>query len=186
MKRVGAVVLAAGSSSRLGEAKQLLTFGGETLVARAVRVAREAGCAPVVVVLGARAAEVGGACVGTETVLNEDWATGMGSSVAAGVRALRERVDAAVVMTCDQPAVTAEHLKRLMAGEAMVVASKYCSRLGVPACFGFDVFDRLLQLKGDRGARDLMQAAGWVELPGGEVDVDTAEALLTARKLFGA
>lgn len=81
------MVLAAGSSSRLGSPKQLVRLGGENLLERAVRVAREAGCGPVVVVLGASAdlirlqCDLGDACV----VVNEDWASGMGASVAAGV-----------------------------------------------------------------------------------------------------
>ena len=177
-------MLAAGSSSRLGSPKQLVRLGGENLLERAVRVAREAGCAPVVVVLGASAdlirlqCDFGDACV----VMNEDWASGMGGSVAAGVSYLKG-VDGCVVMTCDMPAVTGPHLKLLMGGE--VTASSYAGRKGVPAFFPKAMFGELMELRGDVGARELLRGARAVELPGGELDVDTPEELARARELFG-
>ena len=74
--RVGAVILAAGASRRLGEPKQLLVLGGETLLERAVRVARTAGCSPVVVVLGAFGEVIQKGCQLDDVVVvvNEDWA----------------------------------------------------------------------------------------------------------------
>lgn len=183
--RVGAVVLAAGASTRLGEPKQLLMLGGETLLKRAVRVAREAGCSPVVVVLGASAASIQAACdLGDAViVMNEDWAEGMGSSVRVGVGVFRD-LDACVVTTCDMPAVTAAHLQLLMTtGE--VTASSYAGRPGVPAYFPVSFFPSLMELRGDAGAKGLLRAARLVELIGGELDIDTVEDLERARKLFG-
>jgi CTP:molybdopterin cytidylyltransferase MocA len=183
--RVGAVVLAAGASTRLGDPKQLLTLAGETLLERAVRVAREAGCSPVVVVLGASAASIQAECdLGAAVIVtNEDWAEGMGSSVRVGVTALRD-MDACVVMTCDMPAVTAAHLQLLIAtGE--VTASSYAGRPGVPAYFPVSVFPLLLELRGDAGAKGLLRSARLVELVDGELDIDTVEDLERARKLFG-
>jgi len=180
-----AVVLAAGASTRLGESKQLAIIGGERLLERAVRVAREAGCAPVVVVLGARAEEVRTACdLGDAiVVVNEAWGDGMGASVRVGVGAVGD-AEGVVVMTCDQPAVTAAHLLVLMAtGEA--TASGYVGRRGVPAYFPAEMFGALLELKGDAGARELLREARVVELVGGELDVDTAEGLAEARRVFG-
>jgi molybdenum cofactor cytidylyltransferase len=182
--RVAAVVLAAGSSSRLGSPKQLVRLGGENLLERAVRVAREAGCAPVVVVLGASAdlirlqCDFGDACV----VVNEDWASGMGGSVAAGVSYLKG-VDGCVVMTCDMPAVTGAHLKLLMGGE--VTASSYAGRKGVPAFFPAGVFEKLMALRGDVGARELLAGARCEELLDGELDVDTVGDLERAREMLG-
>ena len=183
--RVGAVVLAAGASSRLGEAKQLAMLGGERLLERAVRVAKEAGCAPVVVVLGSRAAEIEQGCRmdGVLTVRNDDWAEGMASSIRAGLQVLSGLVDAALVMGCDQPAVSASHLRALMNGG--VVASAYAGRRGIPACFPADVLGELMLLRGDTGARELLQAARAVELPDGELDVDTVETLAVARARYG-
>ena len=183
--RVGAVVLAAGASTRLGEPKQLVRLGAETLLERTVRMAREAGCSPVVVVLGASAALIQAACelANAIIVVNEGWAEGMGSSIRTGVAALPD-VDACVVMTCDMPAVTIGHLRLLMAsGE--VRASSYAGRRGVPAYFPVGTFQSLLALRGDVGARDLLRSAHCVELNGGELDVDTVEDLERAKQLFG-
>ncbi|MGD0799148.1 MAG: nucleotidyltransferase family protein [Acidobacteriaceae bacterium] len=184
-----AVVLAAGASTRLGEPKQLAMVGGERLLERAVRVAREAGCVPVVVVLGARAEAIRAACgLGDAmVVVHEGWGEGMGASIRVGVRACMDAVgdaEGVVVMTCDQPAVTAEHLLVLMAtGET--TASGYAGRRGVPAYFPAGMFGVLLELKGDAGARELLREARVVELVGGELDVDTAEGLAEARRVFG-
>jgi CTP:molybdopterin cytidylyltransferase MocA len=184
-----AVVVAAGASTRLGEPKQLAVVGGERLLERAVRVAREAGCAPVVVVLGASAAEIPAACdLGdARVVVNEDWGEGIGASVRVGVRSVMDSAGGAegvVVMTCDQPAVTAGHLRGLMAtGEVM--ASGYAGRRGVPAYFPAEMFGALMELRGDAGARELLRGARVVELAGGELDVDTAEGLAAARRVFG-
>src|ERR1700720_4574182 len=92
---VAAVVLAAGASTRLGEAKQLVMLGGETLLERAVRVAREAGGLPVVVVVGAHSVQVlGSSALGDAVlVINEEWKEGMASSIRLGVRALESARD---------------------------------------------------------------------------------------------
>ena len=168
-----AVVLAAGASRRLGEPKQLLVIGGETLLERAVRTARQAGCSPVVVVLGAEAERIRERCDlgGAQVIENPEWPDGMASSVRAGVEAARH-ADGIVLMTCDQPAVTAEHLRAVMAsGEVM--ASAYSGRRGVPAYFPETNFPALMKLAGDSGARELLLTASAIELPGGELDVDT-------------
>ena len=183
--RVGAVVLAAGASKRLGQPKQLLILGGETLLERAVRVAREADCSPVVVVLGISAESIWAGCDLRDVVMvmNEDWAEGMGSSIRAGVRALQD-LDGCVLMTCDMPAVTVSHLRALMAsGE--VTASSYAGRRGVPAYFPVNAFQSLMKLRGDAGAKDLLRLASFVDLDGGDLDVDTLEDLARARALFG-
>jgi molybdenum cofactor cytidylyltransferase len=180
-----AVVLAAGASTRLGEPKQLVRIGGEALLERAVRVAREAGCAPIVVVLGAEAERIRAACDLGDAVIveNERWSEGMASSIQTGIRAVGD-VDGAVLMTCDQPAVTVGHLRVLMAtGE--VAASAYAGRGGVPAYLPASLFPALMLLRGDAGARELLRTARTVELPGGELDVDTADELAQARALFG-
>jgi molybdenum cofactor cytidylyltransferase len=183
--RVGAVILAAGASKRLGLPKQLLMLSGETLLERAVRVARGAECSPVIVVLGASAEVIQARCKLDDAVVmvNEDWAEGMGSSLRVGVGAVRD-LDACVVMTCDMPAVTAGHLLALMSsGE--VTASSYLGKRGVPAYFPGETFQSLMELRGDSGAKDLLRSARAVELVGGELDVDTMEDLTRARALFG-
>ncbi len=181
---IAAVVLAAGASTRLGEPKQLVKLGGETLLERAVRTAREAGCSPVVAVLGAAAELIAEQCDLSDAVVvvNELWDEGMGSSLRVGLGAVGG-AEGVVLMTCDQPAVTAAHLRALM-DSGGVTASAYAGRRGVPAYFPASAFAGLLELKGDRGARDLLRMAAAIELVDGEVDVDTAEDLARAERMF--
>ncbi len=183
-----AVVLAAGASVRLGEPKQMVRLAGETLLERAVRTAREAGCLPVVVVLGADAEPIAAQCDLSDAVvaINDAWSEGMASSIRLGVRTLgmiAKEADGVVLMTCDQPAVTAEHLRALMkSGEA--TASVYAERRGVPAYLPASSFAQLMELHGDSGARDLLREAASVELANGELDIDTVEDLAEAERRF--
>jgi CTP:molybdopterin cytidylyltransferase MocA len=181
---IAAIVLAAGASTRLGEPKQLIVIGGETLLERAVRTAREAVCAPVVVVLGADAEWIRERCdLGDGLVIvNLDWEEGMASSIRIGVAAVHG-ADGVVLMTCDQPAVTAGHLRKLTAtGE--ITASAYAGRRGVPAYFPAAASPALMRLTGDAGARELLRDAATVDLAGGELDVDTAVDLDEAKRRF--
>lgn len=185
---VAAIVLAAGGSTRLGKPKQLEQLGGETLLERTVRIAHEAGCSPVVVVLGAHYMEIMMSCSlgDVVTVINDDWPEGMSSSIRLGVHAVRNTADKAegiVVMTCDQPAVTAQHLRSLMAGYE-IRSSRYAERNGVPAFFPREYFDALTSLRGDSGGRELLKNSDSVDLAGGELDVDTVDDLEEARSLF--
>lgn len=191
--KVAGVVLAAGSSSRLGEAKQTVALGGERLLERAVRIARAAGLAPIVVVLGCGADEVRLTCrlEEVQVVVNGGWSEGMGSSVRAGVSALGPTLNGLVLMTCDQPTVTSAHLRRLVdagttgvAATGHAVGSGYAGRIGVPAFFPVSRFGELLDLRGAEGARNLLRAEPSVELAGGELDVDTPQALAAARLQF--
>ncbi|HEY0171462.1 MAG TPA: nucleotidyltransferase family protein [Pyrinomonadaceae bacterium] len=185
---VGAVVLAAGSSSRMGRPKQLLRFGGETLLRRAAHAALGAGCGPVVVVTGAHAVQTRGELrgLGVLEVENLLWETGMGSSVRAGVEALSEaqaEAAAVVLMLCDQPLVNADVVAGLVAAHRAtgrdVVASQYGGSFGVPALFAGTLFDELRRLEGHAGAKQVIERhisrAHFVSFPGGEIDVDTPD-----------
>ncbi len=198
--QVAGVVLAAGASRRLGEMKQLARVGGERLLERAVRVAREADLSPVVVVLGAEAARVQEVCAlgGVEVVVNETWAEGMGSSLRCGVEAVLRLAGGegdggvvegglrgVVVTTCDMPGVGAEHLRALAAADGACVASAYAGQVGVPAYFPAAEFGRLLAAAGDTGARGMLAGARTIALEGGEMDVDTPEGLRRARAALG-
>ena len=111
----------------------------------------------------------------------------MSSSIQAGVKAAdRMRAHGAVVMTCDQPAVSAGHLRQLTeaGGEERIIASSYADRKGVPAYFPASFFAALQALQGDSGARDLLLQAMTIDLPYGELDVDTEEKLELAQRLL--
>ncbi len=189
-----AILLAAGASTRLGHPKQLATLNGEPLLLRAIQAATEAGLTPILVILGANAAQIQTRCNlnHTQVILNDHWQEGMASSIQAGIRALPEYSEGVILLTCDQPAVDAAHLRELFhAGtqSKAPVASQYEAepgqkRRGVPAYFPSTHFPKLLLLNGDAGARSLLASANSIELKFGEVDVDTPQALLRARTLF--
>ena len=187
MSRTAAIILAAGASTRLGQPKQLVLLAGEPLLERAVRIAIEASCDPVVVVLGAEAASVLVHCplANARVVMNEAWPEGMASSIRAGIAAIMDQADAAILMTCDQPAVYPDHLRRLAkTGVNVTTASVYAGLRGVPACFPAHCFPDLLLLSGDQGARGLMESATTIELPGGELDIDTSQNLADGKVIY--
>ena len=187
---VAAVVLAAGASNRLGRPKQLVRIDGQPLVRRAARAALDAGCRPVLVVLGAAGKEVGAAVAGlpVRRVTNPRWTDGVGASIACGVRAAAAgRPAGCIVLPCDQPRVTAGVLtaliERFAAGGADAVACGYAGTAGPPVLFAPALFDRLSALTGDRGAKRVLDGAAAVavvDFPGGELDVDTDADLLRA------
>jgi molybdenum cofactor cytidylyltransferase len=170
----GAIILAAGASERLGYPKQTILFCGETLLDRAVGAARTAGACEVVVVLGAHASEIRDACKLKDctVVENEVWNNGLGTSIRCGVQALRD-VEGTLLLTCDMPAVTAEHL-RALAETGTATASRYGNKNGVPAYFPQMTFTSLTVLEDSEGASRLLWGATVLPLPGGEFDVDTA------------
>jgi molybdenum cofactor cytidylyltransferase len=166
----------------MGCAKQLLVFRGRTLVEGAILRAQEAGFAPVVVVLGARADEVRLAVQRTtaEWVVNENWASGMGSSIKAGLGKMPPDVDGVAVLLADQPFVTAEHLREMARVFASpILAARYAGTLGAPALFGREVFSRLRALPDEAGARALLRGGDGdvreYDLPEGATDIDTPD-----------
>ena len=172
----------------MGRPKQTLQYRGESLLRRAALAALGAGCRPVVVVTGANAElsrrELDGLDV--REVLNPLWETGMASSVRAGVKGLMGAgadAEAAVLLLCDQPHVTAEIVSGLVeahrATGSPVVASAYAGGFGVPALFGRALFGELARLEGAAGAKQVIKRhaaeAHFLPFPGGEVDVDTPD-----------
>jgi molybdenum cofactor cytidylyltransferase len=182
--RCGALIIAAGASTRLGFPKQVVRLGAETLLDRSIRIAAEAGCGPIIVVVGAFEDTIRSQCKlqGISLVSNPDWGEGMGTSLSRGVR-MFDDIPGILVMTCDMPAVTSDHL-RALAGAGVLTASSYAGRNGVPAYFPNNLFPELVKISGDVGARNLIQCANKIDLPFGQLDVDTTEDLAKARQLF--
>ena len=138
--RVTAVVLAAGSSSRLGRPKQELVYEGETLLARATRLAHEVADDVIII----------------DRAANPDASEGIASSIRLGVE--RAGNDARLLfLLCDQPRITADHLRALIAHDAPIVASGYAGIAGVPAIFAPHFVAELLALHGNRGARSIIE-----------------------------
>ena len=190
-----AVILAAGASRRYGSPKQLASYRGETLVARSVRLAHEAGAEAVCVVLGYRAdpirralQECGAIRIGTSTVRNPRWRDGMGRSLACGVRALKRRARAVLVCLADQPLLEAGDLAALVTGwrasPGSIVASRYAGKLGVPAIFPRSHFRALKSMSGDRGAQEFLASSNDVRsvpIPHAAVDIDVPRDLSVFR-----
>ena len=151
--RVAGLVLAAGEGRRFGGPKALAELDGQRLVDRAARVLREGGCDPVYVVSGAVELEVPAAT----TVTNDDWATGMGSSLRAGLAALAGDVEAVVISLVDQPGIGADAVTRVVGrlggGHELVVAS-YRGALRHPVGVGRRLWDAVAaDAVGDEGVR---------------------------------
>lgn len=189
--RVAGVLLAAGEGKRLGTPKALVELGGRRLVDRAAGVLRDGGTAPVVVVAGAAPLAVPGAVV----VPNPQWAAGMGSSLAAGLRAVPADCAAAVVALVDQPLIGAAVIRRLVAayraGAGLAVAA-YHGKPRNPVLLSREHWAGVLAAAvGDTGARPYLRAhPGLVTMVecadiGRPDDVDTAEDLARVRGLVG-
>jgi molybdenum cofactor cytidylyltransferase len=179
--RAAVVVLAAGGSSRMGRPKQLLPVGGRTLLRRVAELAVE--CGPTVIVLGAAAGRLTTELDGLPVTVaeNPDWDRGPGTSVAAGVKAVDESADAVVFLLCDQPAVTADHVRRLIAAHETtgrpMAASGYGGSVGVPALFARELFPALRTLDPAAGAKQLLarnpERVAVIPFPNGAIDLDT-------------
>ena len=173
------LVLAAGAGSRYGTAKALVAYRGELLVRRAAGALHAAGCTPTLVVLGAHAARVRELAPELDVVVNPHWATGMGSSLRAGLDALTGTpATAALVLLVDMPEVTAEAVHRLAAHAApdALAVGGYGDRRGHPVLLGrYHWAGVAAAATGDRGARDYLRAHpdAVVVVPVGDVADDT-------------
>lgn len=168
---------------RLGTPKQLLQFKGTPLVRHAAEAALASLCGEVIVVLGCQPSAVGSALEGlaVKTIINEQWDTGIGSSIRSGIEAVRPDTEAAVIILCDMPFVDAKLLNQIIAAYAdngaPIVASEYAGAPGVPALFSSRYFDELKSLPPEQGAKKVLAAHAadtlLVSFPDGTVDIDT-------------
>ncbi|PYB75196.1 NTP transferase domain-containing protein [Rhizobium wuzhouense] len=193
---LGIVVLAAGRASRMGEGgphKLLAEFEGEALVRRVVRQAVEADCGPVFVVTGHRSADITKALSGldVEPIENPAYATGMASSLRAGLTAAEAvGLPAIMVLLADMPGVTTGDIQlmakilRRMETPAIIRAVADGQR-GNPVILPAHTFEALKALEGDIGARAVIESSGLpvidVEIgAAARLDVDTPEAVVAA------
>jgi molybdenum cofactor cytidylyltransferase len=184
---IGIIVLAAGSSSRMKQSKQLLPIDEETLLHRAARAALNSGADHIAVVLGANrnAHRKIIKSLPVDIVLNKMWQAGMGASIRTGLQHLTSHynIDAVLVMVCDQPKVDGSHLLSLIetfrAADKSIVASHYNHLPGVPAIFDRLHFDEILRLGDQAGAKGIIlknpSTTQLVNFPEGSIDLDTPE-----------
>jgi len=187
MQKIGAVILAAGESSRFGRPKQLVQFHGKSLVRRVVNAAKDANCSAIVVVLGSKREQIERELKETDAIVaeNQDWRRGIGSSIRVGVESALNQapdIEAIVLLTCDQPFVKTDTIERLIAmrekTKKAIVASSYSETLGVPALFDRSCFQELLTLPDDSGAKSIIlsnhERVAELPFPEGKIDIDTA------------
>ena len=162
---VAGLLLAAGAGRRMGGPKALLELDGEPLVRRGVRLLTDGGCDPVVVVVGASAPQVRPLCDGARVVEAQQWQTGMGASLRAGLAVLHEdspTAGACVVALVDQPHVTAvvvERLRAALAAGATAAVATYAGRARNPVLLDRSTWpDVSAAAVGDEGARSWLRA----------------------------
>jgi len=196
MGKIGIVILAAGASTRLGQPKQLLPYQGKSLIEQITTVAIASHCQPIVVVLGANASQIKSklSTYNLEIAWNEQWSTGMASSLRCGlkkIRAIAPDLNAIILVLCDQPFVSTPLLQELINGYATgnypIVASQYGEVIGVPALFDQTLFPELTRIEGDRGARHIIHSNQSkvlrIPFPEGLIDIDTPDDLAHLSRL---
>lgn len=186
MPGIGFIILAAGSSTRLGSPKQLLLNRHKSFLRHISEVALASKCKPVIVVLGAYAylfiPEIEQLPV--EIVENPQWSLGIGTSIKAGIAALIASgadVESVIISVCDQPFVCSQVIEGIINAYVLtkkpIVASQYEGTLGVPALFDKILFPQLMALKPESGAKQIIQKYPLevcsVLFPLGAIDVDT-------------
>ncbi|MFH5883943.1 NTP transferase domain-containing protein [Halalkalibaculum sp. DA3122] len=185
---IGVVILAAGSSSRLGRPKQLLGYENKTLLQRVIDIIGPFEFNPSVVVLGANADQIREATdlAQVTAVYNEHWSEGIASSIRLGVTEslkLNSSLQGILFLLSDQPYVSGELIQELVnthkSGEQRITACRYKQNVGVPAIFGKRFFPGLQKLTGDVGAKKIIlqhrQKVEEVPFKKGFFDIDTEE-----------
>ena len=194
-EHIGAVILAAGSSSRLGEPKQLVTFRDKPLLQKVIDLCAPLNLSSQVIVLGANSDAIQeGVDPGKfNFVLNEEWSEGIAGSIRKGVAyslELNPECRHLMILLSDQPFVSTELLQKLLkahiTGTKEITASLYKGDTGVPAIFSKSIFPLLMELKGDQGAKKIMKQfpdkVASVPFEMGYFDVDTPEDQAELRK----
>jgi molybdenum cofactor cytidylyltransferase len=184
--KIAILILAAGSSSRLGQSKQLLEINGEPLLLHSAKTALQSKANKVLVVLGSEREKHDAILKGLpiEIHYNKDWKKGMGNSLKAGISNLTSfDINAVIIMVCDQPLLSSLHLntiiKKYLSSGAPLIASRYADTDGVPALFDKSLFSELLRLEDEQGAKKIINKYKTsllsIDFPDGEIDLDTAE-----------
>ena len=153
-----------------------------------MQLAVDAALKPIVIVIGANADIINNEIEESHAniVINETWKEGMASSIRAGLIKMLElepTINSVIMMVCDQPYVTVQLLQNLIAQHnetgKLIIASRYKNNLGTPALFDAGIFNEMMQLKGDTGAKKIVtNHPEWVaaiDFPMGDIDIDTEE-----------
>ena len=186
------LILAAGSSTRLGQPKQLVEFEGQTLIERITHTALSVSD-EVLVVLGANIGLIKPKLEAysdrINIIENKDWKDGMGTSISLGIEHLTQKSDAVIILLADQPFISQVLLQNMVQTFANkkfpIVACDYGGQLGVPILFDKSFFPKLLKLKGEQGAKSFLKnypkEIATISFKEGLFDIDTPEDL---KKLY--
>ena len=184
---ISVILLAAGGATRFGSAKQVIAIDGIAMVRHCALNAMNSG-ASLVVVTGAYRHDVENALrdLDVTTVHNADWNLGMGSSVACGIGRVAQDpdVEATIILLADQPLVSTDDLRELMSQHQKqpdcIIAASADETIMPPCLFPRSYFPELLTLRGENGARAVLERHGdrvvTVPMPNAAVDIDTKEA----------
>ena len=163
MQKTAILILAAGNSSRMGKTKQLLPYKNATLLEWAIEQAQKSVVKNVFCVLGANKEVIEKQLTSNivEIIYNPNYKDGLSTSIVKGIEFLQEHnFDSALIMLADQPHVTSEYLNSLIEASknnpSKLIASNYQGSVGVPAIFPKNYFNDLLDLKGDKGAKNFL------------------------------
>ncbi len=184
---ISAIVLAAGQATRFGQCKQLVRIGGKALLERALDNLRTSKIDDIVVVLGANAEEIRQqiSLEGVRVVMNPYYAEGMSTSIQAGLRALPETAEAAMIVLADQPFVTPRTLDLLVdeysRARPGILVPAYDGVRGNPVIVSRALFGEMMDIRGDIGCRAVFGGHEVMMLPvddrGVTMDIDTMEDL---------
>lgn len=186
--KTGIIILAAGSSSRLGRPKQLLQYNESTLLKNTVTEALKVPNSFVIVVTGfnKEIIEKELDSYSISICFNPEWETGMASSIAKGIQELNSENTQCILAVCDQPFVNASVFENLIneskKSGKRIAASSYSETLGTPVLFHQKYFEELRDLKGNEGAKKLITnySEDVISVPfeKGNIDIDTEEDYL--------
>jgi molybdenum cofactor cytidylyltransferase len=186
MSKTGIIILAAGSSSRMGETKQLMKFKNKTFLQHIIEEAKDAMLEPLICVTGYHSEQIARSIMAMDvsTVYNEQWPDGMGSGISAGIKQLLlSDADSVILAVSDQPYVSSGLFVKMQilkdhSGKG-IIASSYAGTLGTPVLFEKKYFNQLGSLNGNQGAKNIVQLnlpdVCPVEFEKGTVDIDTKE-----------
>jgi molybdenum cofactor cytidylyltransferase len=190
VKTIAIILLAAGESSRMGTPKQMLEIGGKTLLERTMLTLEPLQCMQRIAVLGANAQKIQSVVKnykGWETVVNQSWKKGVGSSIKAGLGRVIEMhpgIGAVLILVCDQPDLTSAHLQAIfdqyLNTDCSIVASSYNNTEGVPALFDMQHFEALFAIGDSHGAKQVIESHQApqkiaIRFPEGAIDLDTPD-----------
>jgi len=187
MKNTGIILLAAGNSTRMGSPKQLLLYHGKTLLERIVDTSLQVfDNNKIILVLGANHSEIAFQIKDKITLIsvNEEWKSGMASSIKAGLQTLLKHfpdMQRCIISVCDQPYLSSEvfieMLKLADYSSKEIIAAEYAGTIGVPVLFSKKYFKKLLHLSGEQGAKKIIQQnmddVNIFTFDEGAIDIDT-------------